>query len=78
VGGYDNWHLVGESGPAWVGALLLVGLLLLGVCASFLLLGRDRRVRHGSAAEIPHPRHEKGEFEESEHQMPDSATSVNH
>jgi len=61
MGGYDNWHLVGESGPAWVGALLLIGLLLLGVCAIWVLLGRDPEVRQGSTAEIPQPRVEKDE-----------------
>ena len=78
MGGYDNWHLVGESGPAWVGALLLVGLLLLGVCASFLLLGRPGHVRQGPAAEIPQPRGKTGEFEEVGRRASDSATSVSH
>jgi hypothetical protein len=78
VGGYDNWHLVGESGPAWVGALLLVGLLLLGVCASVLLLGRPGHVRQGPAAEIPQPRGETGESEEVGRPAGDSATSVSH
>lgn len=49
MGGYDNWHLQADSGAAWLGALLLLALLLAGVLALIVLLGRPTMPSERSA-----------------------------
>jgi putative membrane protein len=73
MGGYDNWPMHGDDGSTWLGAGLLVGLLLLTAVLVLLLLGRPSPTGDESARRILDERFARGELDEREYQARRSA-----
>ena len=67
MGGYDNWPMHMDSGSAWLGALLLLTLLLAALLALLAVLGRPTGARQETAQRILDERFAHGEIDEQEY-----------
>ena len=67
MGGYDDWPMH-ESGSTWIGAGLLVGLLVLAAVLLVVILGRQSPSGDGSARQILDARFARGEIDEQEYE----------
>jgi putative membrane protein len=67
MGGYDSWHVHGGDGSTWIGALLLITLVLVGLLVLLGVLGRSARTPEDTAERILDQRFARGEIDEREY-----------
>lgn len=73
MGGYDNWHMDMDSGSYWIGALLLITLVLAGLLVLLGLLGRSPRTPKDMAERILDERFARGEIDERQYRARQTA-----